>query len=155
MFPNTEIVPKLRVFVSDLTHESRREFWSVFTDWNRASFLLFLFVKMLKRERTTRRVFVVFEVYYKHGEYNVEYCHGVGALKKYLHEKLSHYCKYSGKNYDEMAKELEREDENGDESEEKSLRKLMATAIKYGEEEIFSQRGYGIVAVEEIVSELA
>lgn len=106
---------------------------------------------MSKRDRTTRRVFVVFEVYYKYGDYKVEYCHGVGALKNYLHERLSRYCENCGKNYDEMAKELE--DEGEDMDDEKSLPKLMEAALKCGKEAISNQVGYGIVAVEEIVSE--
>ena len=100
-----------------------------------------------KRDRSTRRSFVVFEVYYKHGAYDVKYFHSVGELEEFLHDRLSRYCEHRGKDYAEMAKGLEDEGED----EEESLRKLMATALEYGVEEVTDQRGYGIVAVEEIV----
>lgn len=102
---------------------------------------------MPKRDLERERSFVVFEVYYKYGQYEVKYHHSVANLENYLDEQLQDYCEDEGCDYEEVLKEI------ADDVEETRLQKLIAIVIEKGQKRVKEQAGFGVVAVEELASE--
>lgn len=101
---------------------------------------------MPKRGLSTERSFVVFEVYYKHGEYIVSYYHSVEDLEDYLHARLERYCRYDGTDYEEIRKDFA-------EDKQQTIESFIAFAVKKGKEQLENRNGYGIVSVEELAAE--
>ena len=107
---------------------------------------------MPKRGRVAEKSYMAVEVYYKHGEYNIEYFYSVGALRCYLADKL-----LSDRERRREYGYERKDNSNGDEEEKfgdegMSLDELIAAVIKSGREMISEQCGYGVVCVQEIVS---
>lgn len=105
---------------------------------------------MPKRGRVAEKSFMAVEVYYKHGEYNIEYFHSVGALRGYLADKLLSDRERRREYGYERKDNGDEEGKFGDEG--MSLDELIAAVIKSGREMISEQCGYGVVCVQEIAS---
>jgi len=104
---------------------------------------------------TTKKSFVVFSVYYKHGEYSVSTIEGEDALRDYLYDNIIDYlndklCEESS-NFDEQSSEV-------DEQTEKRVKKFVMcsplndvinSVLTIGAERIDNQEGYGIVSIVE------
>lgn len=100
---------------------------------------------MPKRGRVAEKSFMVFEVYYKYGEYDIKHFHSTADLRGYLADKLrsDRQC-LAGGGYER------KEDAVTDEG--MSLDRLIACVIEIGRDVISEEAGYGVVCVQEIVS---
>ena len=82
------------------------------------------------------RSFIVFQVYYKRGEHDIERCDSEASLRSYLSSYVERYKRYAPFSIDEF--------------ETMTLQEMIDAVIEFGEDIIYNENGYGIVNIVDV-----